>query len=69
MIIWSPSRRGTWHAYVYDTVGTRSLCGTKYLWPPRGVYEAHEVASAHDVRVCRTCLRVAKQYGYLEASA
>jgi len=69
VIIWSPARRGTWHGYVYDTVGTRSLCGRQYLWPPRGVYEAHELASAQGVRVCRTCLRVAEPFGYLEASA
>lgn len=69
MIIWSPARRGTWHGYVYDTVGTRSLCGTQYLWPPRGVYETHELASSKGAQVCRTCLRVAEQYGYLEESA
>lgn len=69
VIIWSPARRGTWHGYVYDTVGTRSLCGRKYFWPPRGVYETHELASSKGAQVCRTCLRVAEQYGYLEASA
>jgi|SRR5690606_1896963 len=69
VIIWSPARRGTWHGYVYDTVGTRSLCGTKYLWPPRGVYETHELASSKGAQVCGTCLRVAERYGYLEVSA
>ena len=69
VIIWSPARRGTWHGYVYDTVGTRSLCGRKYLWPPRGVYETHELASSKGAQVCRTCLRVAEQCGYLEVSA
>ena len=69
VIIWSPARRGTWHGYVYDTVGTRSLCGRQYLWPPRGVYEAHELAKTQGAQVCRTCLRVAERYGYLEVSA
>ena len=69
VIIWSPARRGTWHGYVYDTIGTRSLCGTKYLWPPRGVFETHELASSKGAQVCRTCLRVVEQCGYLEVSA
>lgn len=69
MIIWSPARRGTWHGYVYDTVGARSLCGRQYFWPSRGVYESHELAKTQGTQVCRTCLRVAEQYGYLEVSA
>ena len=67
MIIWSPARSGTYHAYAHETVCTPSLCGRKHLWPPRGARERRE--QPERVRYCQTCKRVAEQLGYEEASA
>lgn len=57
-VVWSPNRRGTYHAHSRRTESARSLCGRSTLNSRRGLYAGHELTPAQLDRRCRTCLQI-----------
>ena len=69
MIVWSPSKKGTYHAHMHATEGTRSVCGHAWLRLPRGVQTADKMTPAQLARRCGTCLRTLAAWEYEEVLA